>query len=222
MLCPLVGCDNASAVDRSSWTWGRTDALLADREWAKGVIVPLSRALIAVALAIARRADLVVVADEHVPPQTARHRLVVRNLPDGDYLPAPGEPDADPRAVYIGDLRRSRGLQSMIARVSAAPGWRLDLVGPVSEADQPWVDDWLTRSKEAGRVRLYGRLPPREAWRIADGAWVESRARGHTGFPCGDAIEGVRVPQLWPGGARLAPAADGRSRRRDWRRTGRG
>ena len=148
------------------------DALLADREWAKGVIVPLSRALIAVALAIARRADLVVVADEHVPPQTARHRLVVRNLPDGDYLPAPGEPDADPRAVYIGDLRRSRGLQSMIAAVSAAPGWRLDLVGPVSEADQPWVDDWLTRSKEAGRVRLYGRLPPREAWRIADGAWV--------------------------------------------------
>jgi glycosyltransferase involved in cell wall biosynthesis len=148
------------------------NALLADRDWAKGVVGLLSRALVAVALAMARRADLVVVVDEHVPPHTARHRLVVRNLPYGDYLPAPGDPEADPRAVYIGDLRRSRGLRWMIDAVSAAPGWRLDLVGPVSEADRPWVADWLATSPEAGRVRLHGRLPPRDAWIIAEGAWV--------------------------------------------------
>jgi glycosyltransferase involved in cell wall biosynthesis len=147
-------------------------ALLADRDWAKGLAGFFARAIVSIALAVARRADLVVVADEHVPPRVARNRLVVRNVPDGDYLPAPTDPDADPRAIYIGDLRRSRGLQWMIEAVSAASGWRLDLVGPVSEADRQWVDDWLATSPAAGRVRLHGRLPPRKAWGIAEGAWV--------------------------------------------------
>jgi glycosyltransferase involved in cell wall biosynthesis len=147
-------------------------ALLADRDWAKGLAGFFARAIVSIALAVARRADLVVVADEHVPPHVARNRLVVRNVPDGDYLPAPSDPDADPRAVYIGDLRRSRGLQSMIDAVSAASGWQLDLVGPVSKADRPWVDDWLATSPALDRVRVHGRLPPREAWHIAEGAWV--------------------------------------------------
>jgi glycosyltransferase involved in cell wall biosynthesis len=147
-------------------------ALLADRDWAKGLAGLIAHAIVFIALAVARRADLVVVADDHVPPHVARNRLVVRNVPDGDYLPAPSDPDADPRAVYIGDLRRSRGLQWMIDAVSAASGWRLDLVGPVSVADRQWVDDWRATSPALDRVRLHGRLPPREAWRIAEGAWV--------------------------------------------------
>jgi glycosyltransferase involved in cell wall biosynthesis len=147
-------------------------ALLADRDWAKGLAGFFARAIVSIALAVARRADLVVVADEHVPPRVARNRLVVRNVPDGHYLPPPSDLDADPRAVYIGDLRRSRGLQWMIDAVSAASGWQLDLVGPVSKADRPWVDDWLATSSALDRVRVHGRLPPRDAWRIAEGAWV--------------------------------------------------
>ena len=112
------------------------------------------------------------VADAHVPPGTARDRLVLRNLPYGDYLPAPSEPDPEPRALHVGDLRRSRGLFDMVDAVAAAPAWTLDLVGPVSGADQPALDRRLTGSDVAGRVRLHGRRPPAEAWALARGAWA--------------------------------------------------
>lgn len=140
---------------------------------------PLSRparlaasGLVRVALAVAARADVTSVADEHVPPARARRRLVVRNLPDGDYLPAPGVPDPQPRAIYIGDVRRSRGLETMLEALASAPDWHLDVVGEVAPADRPWLEQWRTTSPAASRVTFHGRQPPREAWRLAPGAWV--------------------------------------------------
>ena len=123
-------------------------------------------------LAAARRADLVVVADEHVPPATAPARLVVRNAPAGGYLPGPTAPGPVPRALYIGDVRRSRGLAVMLAAVEAAPGWELDVVGPVAGADRAWLDAWTATSPAAARVRFHGRMPPHAAWALARGAWV--------------------------------------------------
>jgi glycosyltransferase involved in cell wall biosynthesis len=147
-------------------------ALLADRRWATGVVGGIARAGTGLASSLARRADLTVVADAHVPPGDAKQRLVLRNLPYGDYLPAPTEPDAEPRALHVGDLRRSRGLFDMVEAVAAAPGWTLDLVGPVSTADSDALDHRLTGSDVVGRVRLHGRRPPHEAWALARGAWV--------------------------------------------------
>lgn len=147
-------------------------ALLADRAWARGPAGLAARLVARGATALTRRADLAVVADEHVPPRTARHRLVVRNLPDPGYLPPPGEPDAEPRAVYIGDVRRSRGLQAMVAAVAAAPPWKLDIIGPVAAADADWLDGWLASAPEADRVRVHGRLAPAAAWALARGAWA--------------------------------------------------
>jgi glycosyltransferase involved in cell wall biosynthesis len=123
-------------------------------------------------LATARRADLVVAADEHVPPLDAPRRLVVPNAPRTEHLPPPGPPGPVPRALYVGDVRASRGLRTMLAAVEEAPGWELDVVGPVSAADQAWLDAWRAASPAAARVRFHGRQPPAAAWEHARGAWV--------------------------------------------------
>ena len=147
-------------------------ALLRDRAWAHGVAGVGARAVAAGGTAVARWADVTVVADEHVPPGRARRRVVVRNLPDLSQLPGPTDPDAQPRALYVGDVRRSRGLHTMLAAVEGAPDWTLDVVGPVAAADADWLTGWRRTSPAAHRVRLHGRLAPEQAWAFAAGAWV--------------------------------------------------
>ncbi len=145
-------------------------ALLNDRPWAHGPKGRAAGVLARAATAAARRADLVVVADEHVPPLRAPHRLVLRNLPYLGMLPSPSEPEHPPRALYVGDIRASRGLWSMIEAIERAPGWVLDLVGPVSPADQAQLHRYLATGPARDRIRAHGRRPPREAWALARGA----------------------------------------------------
>ena len=128
--------------------------------------------LVRLTTALSARADLTTVADDHVPPRDARRRLVVRNLPDRDALPPPTAPSGKPRAIYIGDVRRSRGLQLMLEAIELAPDWSLDVVGPVAAADEPWLKDWERSSPAASRVRMHGRMPPAASWHVAVGAWV--------------------------------------------------
>ncbi len=150
-------------------------ALLVDRAWARRARRPL-QVLAGGCVALAGRAALTVVADDHVPPggSRCRQRLVVRNLPDVALLPAPEavEPEPALRAVYIGDVRTSRGLVAMVEAIAAAPGWVLDIVGPVAAADQGWLTQRLSAPDLAQRVRLHGRLPPAQAWSVAAGACV--------------------------------------------------
>lgn len=147
-------------------------ALLDDRAWARGAVGVIAKAWARTAIALSRGADLTVVADEHVPPLTAANRLVVRNLPDLRLLPKPTEPDAQPRALYIGDVRESRGLFTMLRAIELAPAWQLDIVGPVAARDRERLDQWQAASDAASRVRLHGRMPPQSAWRLASGAWA--------------------------------------------------
>ena len=147
-------------------------SLLQDRAWARGVRGSLARGVAGLAVRLAARADLTAVADEHVPPLAARDRLVVQNLPSGGYLPEPAAPDDLPRAVYVGDVRRSRGLRTMLEAIEQAPGWQLDVVGPVSPADREWLDRWCSESPSAARVTFHGRMTPEQAWARAAGAWV--------------------------------------------------
>jgi glycosyltransferase involved in cell wall biosynthesis len=104
-------------------------------------------------------------------PHQAKHRLVVQNLPDHGFL-APAPATGAPRAVYVGDLRASRGLFDMVETVAAAPEWSLDLVGPVAPSDRDKLEARIQEPELAGRVRLHGRQPPADAWRIAQGAWA--------------------------------------------------
>lgn len=146
--------------------------LLRDRPWGRSWKGQVGGSLVRLCTAVTGRADLTVVADDHVPPLAARTRIVVKNFPDTGYLPDAGEPDAVPRALYIGDVRRSRGLAAMLAAIEAADPWEVDIVGPVAAADQAWLDEWRATSPAAGRARFHGRLAPDAAWRFARGAWA--------------------------------------------------
>ncbi|MFN0283247.1 MAG: glycosyltransferase [Kineosporiaceae bacterium] len=153
--------------------------LLRDRPWAGGLVGRVVRAGVGVVVRSARRADLVVVADEHVPPRRVppardgrARRIVVPNLPVPDDLPEPSDPAVRPRLVYVGDVRSSRGLRSMLTAVEAAPGWCLDVVGPVAPADAAHVAHWRRTSTASGRVRWRGRRPPVRAWADVADAWA--------------------------------------------------
>ncbi len=147
--------------------------LLRDRPWIGPASRRVAEAVAALAVRAAAGADLTTVADDHLPPHAPRRRWVLRNLPDTRLLPAgPPARDARPRAAYVGDLRASRGLFAMVEAVRQAPGWTLDLVGPVSAADRGRLDRLLAQDDLSERVRLHGRLAPRAAWEVAAGAWV--------------------------------------------------
>jgi len=145
---------------------------LADRSWARGLRLTVARAVVATATWAATLADLTLVADDHLPPGRPRSRLVVRNIPLREMLPPPTVPETRPRALYVGDVRRSRGLHAMLALLEACPDWSLDVVGPVAAADRQWLAEWRATSLARDRVVFHGRKPPREAWRLASGAWV--------------------------------------------------
>jgi glycosyltransferase involved in cell wall biosynthesis len=145
-------------------------ALLADRPWADGWKGRVARVLVAGATRTARSADLVIVADEHVPPLSGRRRVVLRNLPYPGMLPVPSAPGLPRRALYIGDVRATRGLWTMIEALEQAPDWFLDIVGPVSAADEPRLTAYLADGPARDRLRIHGRRPPREAWHLAAGA----------------------------------------------------
>lgn len=152
-------------------------ALLADRAWLRPPMGPTIRTLTRAVTGLAGHADLTVVADDHVPPteRNCRERLVVRNLPDLTMIQraATGDAEQSPlRAVYVGDLRRSRGGREAVEAVAAAPGWELDLVGPAPGEEAAWFQERLSRPDVAGRVRWHGRQPPDQAWQVARGAHV--------------------------------------------------
>jgi glycosyltransferase involved in cell wall biosynthesis len=87
-------------------------------------------------------------------------------------LPERGALDGIPRALYVGDVRESRGLFTMLEAVEQAPEWHLDVVGPVAARDKERLAAWLASSPAAARVKMHGRMPPAAAWQLARGAWV--------------------------------------------------
>ena len=158
--------------------------LLKDRKWATkyfGLVGFIARSDTKSALWFARRANLTTVADVQVPPLKANNRLVVRNLPDASMLTKSGARGTTPRAIYIGDLRKSRGLQSMLRVAELSPNWEFDFVGGVASTDQEFVNEWLAAHASSNssnaqtvhtRVRFHGKLAPTESWKVAAGAWV--------------------------------------------------
>lgn len=148
--------------------------LLADRAWVSRPLRPLLGAVVRLLNWVCAQADLTIVADDHVRPLTAKRRFVMRNVADLSLLPEPRPATAPLRrhAVYIGDLRQSRGLRTMVEAVAATAGdsepWTLDLVGPMNTADHDWFLARLGADTE--HVRWHGRLDPRQSWEIAVGA----------------------------------------------------
>jgi len=152
------------------------EALLSDRPWTAslgGLAGRASRELVRASQRIAARAALTVVADDHVPPLRARRRIILPNEPDLGMLPEPSPPGPVPRALYVGDVRTSRGLFAMLVALRQATSWRLDVVGPVAPADQEGLEEFLAADPDvASRVTFHGRKPPTASWELARGAWV--------------------------------------------------
>ncbi|WP_221933131.1 glycosyltransferase [Tessaracoccus rhinocerotis] len=152
-------------------------ALLEDRAWVPRPLLKVLQVAVGAMNALIGCADLVLVADEHVPPRQARNRQVMRNEPDFSLLPSLVQAvDGSPwRAVYIGDNRTSRGLRTMLEAVAATAGdpepWQLDLVGPVSESDREWFERRLAEP-DCALVTAHGRRDPQTSWEIAAGADV--------------------------------------------------
>jgi glycosyltransferase involved in cell wall biosynthesis len=147
-------------------------AVLADRSWARSGVGLAARAVVMLANTLAARADLTILADGHVPPKDSRRPLVLQNMPDRVGTASRDALDPRPRALYVGDVRRSRGLWTMLAALEQAPGWSLDVVGPVESADAALLSGWQEHSPAADRVQFHGRRPPRDAWALASGAWA--------------------------------------------------
>ncbi len=146
--------------------------LIEDRAWAKGLQKILAIILAKLALLASARADVTVVVDDWVRPLEAKRRLVVRNAPDTRFLPEISEADISPRALYVGDVRGSRGLWSMLRTMELTPDWHLDVVGTISKRDISQVLSWKDKSSASSRVKFHGALNPLDSWKLASGAWV--------------------------------------------------
>jgi len=146
--------------------------LLKDRAWAKGFIGAIAKVIARVSTKVAARADLTTVADIQVPPFKTRKRLVVRNFPDVSLLSPSGELSAEPRAIYIGDVRTSRGIKTILEAAELSPKWSFDIVGNVSENDVEFINNWKNKRVASSSVIFHGRLAPAQSWSFARGAWV--------------------------------------------------
>ena len=146
--------------------------LLKDRSWAKGLVGSFAKFIAKSANVIAATADLLIVADDQVPPFKAKNRMVIKNLPDSSIIPESGELESTPRAIYIGDIRKTRGLYSMLRIAELSPKWNFDFIGPIANEDQNYVEQWKKNSAAASRVKFHGALSPNKSWEFAKGAWV--------------------------------------------------
>ncbi|WP_162164493.1 glycosyltransferase [Intrasporangium chromatireducens] len=95
---------------------------------------------------------------------------MLRNLPLLELLPAPTAVSRPFRAVYVGDVRGSRGLWTMLDAIERTDGWELDVVGPVSPVDAARLQERLGQGTLARRVRFHGRHEPRQSWALVAGA----------------------------------------------------
>ena len=154
--------------------------LLNDRSWAQGIAGTLGKAVAHIAITIAKNADLTSVADEQVRPHTARQRIIVRNLPSLEMLPSnylsrqnsqwvvTGHSyirNVKPTAIYIGDIRDSRGLGWMLEMASALPQWDVILIGNAKPLDRERISNHKN-------VEYLGPMSPQDSWKHAIGAWV--------------------------------------------------
>ena len=98
--------------------------------------------------------------------------MVVRNLPDSTLITPSGEFSQTPTAIYIGDIRSSRGLKKILQSAEIATNWKFELIGSVAAADKEYVENWQKSSHAANRVNFHGKLAPKQSWTFANGAWV--------------------------------------------------
>jgi glycosyltransferase involved in cell wall biosynthesis len=154
--------------------------LLNDRKWAQGIAGSIGKVIARTAIAIAKKADLLTVADEQVRPFNSRKRIVLKNLPSLSMLPdryithnggtwkTTGSAfvrNEKPTAIYIGDIRQSRGLGMMLELAEKNKDWKFIFIGNTSEGDRE-------RITVHPNIEYTGPQSPQDSWKVAIGAWV--------------------------------------------------
>jgi glycosyltransferase involved in cell wall biosynthesis len=133
------------------------DALI-DRDWATGIAGFFGRLIARSSTWVASKSDFTLVADTYLQPLKAPRRIVVQNMPKFEETPnSPQLLSHPPKVVYIGDVRKSRGVFEMITAIKSAGPWELDIIGPAPPSIQGEIE---LLSASCTRIRFHGRLSP--------------------------------------------------------------
>ena len=133
-----------------------------DRYWLKGVAGRVVRAGLKVLPKVRSSFSHVEIVAN--PTFGSDRSILVENIPHRDDLPKRSE-NRDLRAVYVGDIRESRGIERMLRLTTEIPELQLDLVGPCS-----FPAKLQARVKELGlqeKVTWHGRKSYVDSWLIA-------------------------------------------------------
>ena len=143
---------------------------LKDRDWANGIAGFFGRLAARSSSWVASKSDFTLVADMHIQPMSAPRRIVVQNMPKFEGQPnSPQSLSHPPKAVYIGDVRKSRGIFEMVNAIKSSDPWELDVDGPIHPSIQAEIK---VLSSSCTRIRFHGRLSPSATQIIAHGANV--------------------------------------------------
>ena len=129
--------------------------LLRDRAWVPKPLLAVLRGAVSVLNWIITRADLVLVADEHVPPRKAANRFVMRNVPDVTLLPPMPATLVEPASSTSGVETAKRGdglLESSPGFDTTAPLASSGAVGSTSEGAVGSTSEGAVGSTSEGAV----------------------------------------------------------------------
>ena len=139
-----------------------------DRKWIRPPLKPFIRFLLGLVTIAAARADITLLADNYLAPKRAKNRIVILNRPIRKTVVHTQVSDL--RAVYIGDVRESRGLSMMVNAIQNSPPWILDVIGPVNdERDALALNSAVS---VCNRINLWGRQELSSAFATAKDASV--------------------------------------------------
>ena len=137
-----------------------------DRNWIKPLMRPLVSGVLRVLSGVRNRfSDAVLVADFTLWNEgqyLVTNRPSPRNFIISDQVPS------ENRLVYVGDIRKSRGIEEMLQIVSLNPEVTLDLIGPYN--DDKNLMGVIEKYGVESRIKLHGRQPYETTWMLAKGA----------------------------------------------------
>lgn len=139
-------------------------ASLVDRGWVPNWLRPVLQSAAHVVERWAEHRHHVILAETSYAARFRKSHPVVRNLP---WVPRTVAPSGPGRAVYLGRISRSRGLDTLLAVADlVAPHVMVELIG---YAD-PDVEEDVRQAHDEGRLRWHGFVSNAEAVELVEGA----------------------------------------------------